>query len=428
MQTLVKKCFSKSKRINKADHNGKTPYHVLESYRKYEGVDELLYYVKYELSLSVDTVSFVNLTNGKMKFAIECNDTVFVNDKTRSKIELIDMNEIKYPLKLLNSTGKAVYGEIPDFSHSNRYCLTIDKDLHSSSGKTLVSDLRLLLRFEGLYNKVDEHALSAPTTVENCPKLLASYLTEHFDDEMLKVRAIFRWITDRIAYDVSQMNLTTDKTPSISKVFHMRKSVCEGYARLFKALCDSVDISCEIVKGWVKSENEDLEERPNHSWNCFKVQGKSYLCDATWGAGYLKEGEFIKRFNDYHFCPDPEEFISSHYPEDKPKQFLATPVDKKTFLQSIPKDEAYRFGIKVLEPNGRIIQHNRNASIKLKIFDDIDLHVKCDGKFGITKKGFDWTVNFKKLPKKKGLIRIYARYKNKVGNMYWQVLEFETQF
>jgi uncharacterized protein (TIGR03000 family) len=38
-----------------------------------------------------------------------------------------------------------------------------------------------------------------------------------------------------------------------------------------------------------------------HAWNAVKLDGEWHLVDATWGAGGIKDKQFVKKFKDYYF-------------------------------------------------------------------------------------------------------------------------------
>ncbi len=57
--------------------------------------------------------------------------------------------------------------------------------------------------------------------------------------------------------------------------------VCEGYAKMFKALCDLYNVPCVIVLGQAKESN--TAESVNHMYNYVQMNdGKWYMVDATW--------------------------------------------------------------------------------------------------------------------------------------------------
>ncbi|MBD0333359.1 MAG: hypothetical protein ICV66_11960, partial [Chitinophagaceae bacterium] len=104
----------------------------------------------------------------------------------------------------------------------------------------------------------------------NDPKVLAQELTSASKTDYDKVRSIFTWITDNIAYktqygpafgaykrytppaDASLDSKSVDEIVAC-KVLSEREALCDGYARLFKTLCDYSDIHAEIVRGYVRS-------------------------------------------------------------------------------------------------------------------------------------------------------------------------------
>ena len=65
---------------------------------------------------------------------------------------------------------------------------------------------------------------------------LAAHLTEPFQATVDKHRAIFRWLTENIAYDIIGKRDGTAGDQGPSAVLSKRRSVCQGYADLWKAL------------------------------------------------------------------------------------------------------------------------------------------------------------------------------------------------
>src|SRR5215217_1734944 len=87
------------------------------------------------------------------------------------------------------------------------------------------------------------------------PEALAQQLTVPYTTDLEKVRSIFRWITEHVAYAVPQHTSVRrsalrykpmDSVLAMKSVdeivaytvFQNRTAVCNGYARLFKTLCD----------------------------------------------------------------------------------------------------------------------------------------------------------------------------------------------
>lgn len=111
-----------------------------------------------------------------------------------------------------------------------------------------------------------------------------------------KVKALFDWICSNIRYPDAE-NSAEEKNKhenhwlgyqtAYGALVH-RVSVCGGYAKAFKILCDAYDIPCAIVLGDVKEGY--------HAWDYVKVGDKWYAVDSTWGdAGtYINYNYFLK--------------------------------------------------------------------------------------------------------------------------------------
>lgn len=78
--------------------------------------------------------------------------------------------------------------------------------------------------------------------------------------------------------------------------------VCEGYARVFKVLCDKMGIPCVLVDGYAL--NSPTSSGEAHMWNYVQVGGAWYAVDVTWNdptvsgksdrvSGYEREDYFL---------------------------------------------------------------------------------------------------------------------------------------
>lgn len=62
--------------------------------------------------------------------------------------------------------------------------------------------------------------------------------------------------------------------------------VCEGYARAFKVLCDTLEIPCVLTSGYARSTAAGTPEQ--HMWNDVCIDGQWYAVDVTWNDPTLK--------------------------------------------------------------------------------------------------------------------------------------------
>ncbi len=110
-----------------------------------------------------------------------------------------------------------------------------------------------------------------------------------------KVKSINDYICGITTYD---LDATMAHEPT--GVFFGGRAVCEGYAEVFKLLCDREGIPCIMVLGYAEDPNNP------HKWNYVQMEDNNwYLVDATWN----DQGDYL--FNDYLL--NGSETIAPHY-------------------------------------------------------------------------------------------------------------------
>jgi hypothetical protein len=187
-----------------------------------------------------------------------------------------------------------------------------------------------------------------PTSV-NSPEELSEFITRDFKTEESKVRAIYTWLIQNVAYNPDayklfnysfknyrERNAKEEKTRHriINHTLQTGNAVCEGYAMVFEKLCRLQGIENYLVRGDTKTNFNDIGRTfsTNHMWNVAIVDGKSFLFDATWGAGKYTT-KFIKEPSYYYYKIAPEHLINSHYPKQIEDAFLTSAPSKRTFFE-----------------------------------------------------------------------------------------------
>jgi len=197
---------------------------------------------------------------------------------------------------------------------------------------------------------VDSKVGSVPVTNT---ATLADQLAALGNTDKEKVRAIFRWITGNINYNVRPVGRKKntpvlfyeepdDSSGSLpplnervaAKVLFKGVAFCEGYSRLFKVLCDRAGIKAEMIYGYARTHN-NKRFGVNHTWNAVYIDSAWHLLDVTWASGIVTfANEYIRQFNDFYFLTPPELFIRDHYPEDPQWTLLANPPVYREYSQS----------------------------------------------------------------------------------------------
>ena len=182
---------------------------------------------------------------------------------------------------------------------------------------------------------------------------LAKQLAGLGKNEYEKVRAIFRWITEHIDYNVRIFNRnktnpglfyeepddSSAALPSLdervaAKVLYKKIAFCDGYSRLFKTLCEHAGIKAEVIHGYART-NTARRFAVNHTWNAVYIDSAWHLLDVTWASGSITwANEYVKQYNDFYFLTPPGDFIQDHYPEDPQWTLMSDPPLYREFNQS----------------------------------------------------------------------------------------------
>ena len=192
--------------------------------------------------------------------------------------------------------------------------------------------------------------------------------------ERERVRAIYSWICHNIRYNVDvyrplarRVRFIPEPIDTVSewksademyalKVLKRGVAVCEGYARLFKVLCQYAGVEAVVLNGYVRTNTDRSPDRfrTNHTWNAIRIDSTWHLVDATWGAGFVTYAdEFVQEQNDFYFLTPPEQLIRDHYPEDLRWTLLAEPPTLAEFRKMPFKSKSFvKYGIQSYAPSG----------------------------------------------------------------------------
>jgi len=262
--------------------------------------------------------------------------------------------------------------------------------------------------------------------------LLSYKLTSKLPTKVEKFRAIYTWVSTNISSDIKQQNKIFRiqkkfKNDSIAfikwneeykkkvfkKLLKHNKTMCTGYAYIIKELAFLADIECEIVDGYGRTveSNIDSLETTNHSWNAVKLNGKWYLCDATWSSGYVNENyNFIEDYNDGYFLTTPILFAKNHYPIQK-KWLLNNVTTNITFTTSpLVYGETFKYKIVNLTPSKMNVEVKKNEEISFnfKALKDIPLD-KISLIFYLGDK--ELPFNIYDIKSEKGIIKFKNKFK-----------------
>lgn len=182
------------------------------------------------------------------------------------------------------------------------------------------------------YFSTDKKALAIPESMTESTDLIAKYIASNFKTDKDKSRAAFVWVASNISYDLSySYNTSENRDQKILRSLKNRKGICENYSAIFTEICNKVGIRSYIIEGYTKQNSEVSTQ--SHAWSASLIDGVWYLFDPTWGAGYIKDGNFVRKLNNSYFLQSPSAFVTSHMPFDYLWQFSNYPINNQDFYE-----------------------------------------------------------------------------------------------
>lgn len=186
------------------------------------------------------------------------------------------------------------------------------------------------------FGKVDSAVVRVGPMEGYMLKQIVDAVTAGKKDMEERVRALYTWTALYISYDCKAHHHPKQRNSTASHALINRKTTYEGYANLFKTMCDLAQVKCQVITGFAKFNPESIgaiSEKNKHAWNAVFIENEWQLVDVTWAAGHTdkKVKSFTKQFTGGWFLADKELFALSHFPDKKNWQMLDTPFNKAVF-------------------------------------------------------------------------------------------------
>lgn len=249
----------------------------------------------------------------------------FINDKLRiqdleqvnhfnyviAKLIPIDGNGVEVRTSAAQRTDKDVYdiqlvippmedGEyaLTLYSSSERYgtyrsFLTNNIGVTVKNGKAYFKLSAAYSHNYTLYNSytLTEDLTTPETTDEQDLAVLTNLaykITEGLTDDYSKALKVHDWIARNIYYDYDAYNTKQYGALTAIDVYNSKRTVCAGYADLYKELMRILGIPCKYVSGIALNEgvfsdwSDYADNKINHAWNEVYADGRWIVLDVTW--------------------------------------------------------------------------------------------------------------------------------------------------
>jgi transglutaminase/protease-like cytokinesis protein 3 len=219
-----------------------------------------------------------------------------------------------------------------------------------------------------------------PKAIERDIDKVAKFIALHEKRPFHRIKALHDFVTDRVAYDVPALSMARIPPQNADKVLREGKGVCAGYAKLMTALGRAIGENIVYVVG-VSRDMGGSVGGAGHAWNAAQIEGRWYLIDATWNAGYVNGDTFTKRYTTNYLFTPPEYFGINHLPDKDAWQLRKAPMSRGEFIrQPMLRPAFFRHGLKLLEPKRSQVTVGDHAQLRIanpnRFFLSANLHEK----------------------------------------------------
>lgn len=188
-------------------------------------------------------------------------------------------------------------------------------------------------------NLVDKSArfVNSLPPMTNPASLAQGYVCRPYKSDVQRLRAIFTWVSEKIAWDEP----IEDEDLDMRRVIHSRRGSPQEVAILVKEMCAAVGLHAEVIQGFLKSPGELFEldslERPNHWWNAILVDGEWRIMDCSLASHTNPtRNQFVTTISQsaetWYFLARPLEICYTHVPLYPEEQHICPPISPDVLL------------------------------------------------------------------------------------------------
>ncbi|KAL2268658.1 hypothetical protein VTJ83DRAFT_3504 [Remersonia thermophila] len=160
--------------------------------------------------------------------------------------------------------------------------------------------------------------------------LATTYVCRPYRSDVQRLRAIFTWVAERLTWEED-----FDGPIDTRRVLQTKRACAEEYATLVLEMCAAVGLTCEIVRGYLKTPGEipdvNIMPRSNHWWNAVIVDNEWRIMDCCLAspsnphrAQYSSHSS--SSADPFWFLTRPTEACWTHIPEHHEQQHICPPV------------------------------------------------------------------------------------------------------
>jgi transglutaminase/protease-like cytokinesis protein 3 len=188
-------------------------------------------------------------------------------------------------------------------------------------------------------NLVDKSArfVNSLPPMTNPISLAQGYVCRPYKSDVQRLRAIFTWVSEKIAWDDPVDEIDID----MRRILQSRRASPQEVACLVNEMCAAVGLHSEAIQGFLKTPGElaevDSVFRPNHWWNTVLVDGEWRVMDCSLASPTNpRRSQFVSSNSTaaegWYFLVRPLEICYTHIPLFAEEQHICPPVSPDVLL------------------------------------------------------------------------------------------------
>ena len=189
-----------------------------------------------------------------------------------------------------------------------------------------------------LVDKAARFITSLPP-MTNAASLAQGYVCRPHRSDVQRLRAIFTWVSERVAWEEDFEGQIDTR-----RVVQSKRGCSHELAVLVAEMCQAINVHAEVVRGYLKTPGQDLDldalNRPNHYWNAILVDNEWRMMDCSLASPTNPRRTLFSSISPsiaepFYFLAKPLELCYTHVPLDAAQQHIVPPISPDVLL-SLP--------------------------------------------------------------------------------------------
>lgn len=260
-----------------------------------------------------------------------------------------------------------------------------------------------------LVDKAARFITSLPATIT--PSALATgYVCRPHRSDIQRLRAIFTWCAERVAWDED-----FEGALDLRRVIQSRRGGSQEVAYLVMEMCHAIGLHSKIIRGFLKTPGEELDldalDRANHHWNAILVDNEWRMMDCSLASPTNPRRSKYSSISTsiaepFYFLTRPSEFCYTHVPIQPECQHLVPPISPDVLLSlpcALPPYFQQRIALHNYDTSLIRLESLEVCHLSINVPSDVEIVAEVEAKSYLSDRDGDVYENIDALTKKRAL-------------------------